>query len=50
MDELIEAIKAQTEAINRLAESNLVLVDMIAESFADAEREPITYMDGSPAK
>ena len=31
MDELIEAIKEQTKAINALAESNMALVDILMQ-------------------
>ena len=47
--ELIEAIRQQTDAINRLASSNAALVQAIAEAegMDDEEREPTTYLDGS---
>lgn len=47
--ELIEAIRQQTDAINRLAASNAALVQAIAEAegMDDEEREPTTYLDGS---
>ena len=47
--ELIEAIRQQTDAINRLASSNAALVQAMAEAegMDDEEREPTTYLDGS---
>jgi hypothetical protein len=47
LKELIETLQAQTKAINNLAESNCLLVQaMINEE--DEDREPTTYLDGSP--
>ena len=53
--ELLAAIKAQTEALNaqaaaidRLAESNMLLVDVIAQDLVGEERPaPAQYLDGS---
>lgn len=47
--ELIKAIRQQTDAINRLANSNAALVQAMAEAevMDDEEREPTTYLDGS---
>ena len=47
--ELIEAIRQQTDAINRLAKSNAALVEAMAEAegMDDEDREPTTYLDGS---
>ncbi len=47
--ELIEAIRQQTDAINRLASSNAALVQAMAESevMDEEDREPTTYLDGS---
>lgn len=47
--ELIEAIRQQTDAINRLASSNAALVQAMAESevINEEDREPTTYLDGS---
>ena len=47
---LVQAIHEQTMAINALAESNMALVEMMAEvdQVDDEEREPATYMDGTP--
>jgi len=47
--ELIEAIRQQTDAINRLASSNSALVQAMAEAegMDDEDREPPTYLDGS---
>lgn len=35
MDELIQALKEQTQAINRLAASNEAMVDIIAQDHND---------------
>lgn len=50
--ELIEAIRQQTDAINRLANSNAALVQAMAEAdgMDDEDREPTTYLDGSLAR
>lgn len=47
--ELIEAIRQQTDAINRLASSNAALVQAMAEAegLDEDERGPDTYLDGS---
>ncbi|WP_418141526.1 hypothetical protein NUW46_04960 [Marinobacter sp. MA] len=47
--ELIEAIRQQIDAINRLASSNAALVQAMAEAevMDDEERESTTYLDGS---
>ena len=47
--EVIEAIRQQTDAINRLASSNAALVQAMAEAegMDDEDREPTTYLDGS---
>lgn len=47
--ELIEAIRHQTDAINRLASSNAALVQAMAEAegMDDEDRQPPTYLDGS---
>ena len=47
--ELIEAIRQQIDAINRLASSNAALVQAMAESevMDEEDREPTTYLDGS---
>ena len=45
--EILEAIKAQTAAINRMVELQTMLIQALAED-QDIEEEPITYMDGSP--
>ena len=39
MNDLIEALKAQTESINRLAESNEAMVTTIAELLQTFENE-----------
>lgn len=47
--ELIQAMREQTEAINRLAQSNAALIEAMAEAeVMDEEgQEPTTYLDGS---
>jgi len=49
--ELIEAIRQQTEAINRLASSNAALVQAMAEAegLDEDDRDPETYLDGTRA-
>ena len=49
--ELIEAIRQQTDAINRLANSNAALVQAMAEAegLDEEERGPETYLDGTRA-
>lgn len=47
MDELIQALKAQTEAINRLAESNMMLIDAMAQAEGIDEQDNImSTLDG----
>ncbi|WP_406911843.1 hypothetical protein [Klebsiella pneumoniae] len=49
--EQTSAQREQTEAINRLAESNVALSDVIIQSLAgdlDAEPEQQTYLSGKP--
>ena len=49
MDELIQALKEQTAAINALVESNARLMMILAES--EGEDMPVTtYMDGTPCR
>jgi len=47
LEELIKALKAQTEAINALAASNHLLIQSMAEA-EGAEPERSTYLDGRP--
>jgi hypothetical protein len=53
VDELIEALKAQTEALNRLAESNealtCALFGQMAQESGDDDRPQTHYLDGSRA-
>jgi len=50
-DKLIAALLAQTQAINRLAASNEMLVQAMAESGDMGEDVPPTqYLDGSPIR
>lgn len=53
MDELIAALKAQTEALNRLAESNEALTCALfgqrAEDSEDNDQPQTHYLDGSRA-
>lgn len=46
MDELIQALKAQTEAINRLAESNMMLIDAMAQAEGIEEQDIMSTLDG----
>jgi len=50
-DQLIEAIRQQTAAIMRLADSNASLVAAMAESegLDDEDCQPDSYLDGTPA-
>lgn len=60
VNELIAALreqtaaqKEQTEAINRLAESNMALCDVIIQSLADeteSQHETQTYLSGKSAR
>ena len=49
LSELIQAIRQQTDAINRLANSNAALVQAMAEAegMDDEGMEPTTYLVGS---
>lgn len=49
MAELIEAIREQTAAINRLVNSNAALIQAMAESegMDEDDHHPGTYLDGS---
>lgn len=47
------AQREQTEAISRLAESNMALCDVILQSLADemdTPQEPQTYLSGKPVR
>jgi hypothetical protein len=50
-ERLIEALHAQTQAIQALADSNIAVVDLLigreAEE-ADDDAPPKTYLDGTP--
>ncbi|MDQ2325000.1 hypothetical protein RBI98_09405 [Citrobacter koseri] len=51
LNEQTTAQREQTEAINRLAESNMALCDVIIQSLADEldeTPEPQTYLSGKP--
>lgn len=51
LNEQTAAQREQTEAINRLAESNTALCDIIIQSLADELEEPVerqTYLSGEP--
>lgn len=51
LSEQTAAQREQTEAINRLAESNMALCDVIIQSLAgeeDVQAEPQTYLNGKP--
>lgn len=48
---LLQALSEQTAAINRLAQSNEMLVQAMAEGDEqDPDAEPRVYMDGSPVR
>jgi hypothetical protein len=49
LDALIAALHQQTQAINRLADSNQALIRAMAEADPD-EEDPDTYLDGSPRR
>ncbi|HHR5552157.1 TPA: hypothetical protein ACS614_002273 [Klebsiella aerogenes] len=51
LNEQTAAQREQTTAINRLAESNMALCDVIIQSLADSLEEPVlsqTYLSGKP--
>lgn len=47
--QLMQAMREQTEAINRMADTQAALVQAMAEAegLDDEEQEPATYLDGS---
>lgn len=49
LDELIQAIRQQTAAIQQLVESNAALIQAMAEAegMDEEDRGPTTYLDGS---
>ena len=49
MDELIQALKEQTAAINALVESNARLMIMLVEGEGE-DMPATTYMDGTPCR
>lgn len=53
MDDLIAAIREQTEAMRELAASNRAVVDMLLAQHADEDggESPVRdYLDGSPSR
>jgi len=52
MAELVDAIRQQTDAINRLANSNAALVQAMAEAegLEEEDQAPDTYLDGRPCR
>lgn len=50
--ELIEAIRQQTDAINRLVSSNAALIQAMAEAegLDEEDKAPDTYLDGAPCR
>lgn len=48
MSELVQEMRAQSAAINRLAASNEMLVQAMAEDQGMDEPEPATYLSGRP--
>lgn len=48
--ELMQAIQHQTDAINRLADTNSALIQALAEAEGlDEDQEPTIYLDGTQA-
>lgn len=51
IQELIEAMKEQTQAINQLAASNMALVDLISQQMTEMDELPTaTYLDGTQVR
>ena len=51
MQELIQAMKEQTQAVSQLAASNMALVDLISQQMTEMdELPPATYLDGTPVR
>lgn len=53
LQEQTVAQREQTDAINRLAESNMVLCDVIIQSLADemgTQQQAQTYLSGKPVR
>lgn len=55
VSQLLEAMKSQTAAMNRLAESNETLVALIVQNLEDSgdletESTGPTYLSGAPAR
>ncbi len=51
--QLLDAIRQQTAAINRMAESNMALVAAMAEAEGmndDEDAQPGSYLDGTPCR
>ena len=49
--QLMQAMREQTDAINRMADTQAALVQAMAEAEGlDEDQEPTTYLDGSPAR
>ena len=45
--ELVQAIRQQTDAINRLINTNAALLEMLVEEMVpEGERQPTTYLSG----
>lgn len=45
---ILEELKNQTQTIQELRESNLALIEAIAEQDDDPDAPPTHYMDGTP--
>lgn len=47
--DLIDALKQQTQAINNLANSNMLLIDAMDEDDDQEEMQGAAYLSGKPA-
>ncbi len=47
---LVAALKAQTDAINRLVDINAVLIQTLAEQDGADDGAPSTFLDGTPVR
>lgn len=49
LDALIAALQEQTQAINKLVQTNAALIQALAD-VEEVEAQPVRYMDGSPVE
>lgn len=47
--QVLEEMRAQTEAIHQLVQSNALLIDALADEADHDPGAPATFLDGSPA-